>query len=107
MKEAKKKFEEWDKDNSGTIEKDELRALFMDMFPSFHRNMLDRYVNDEFRAADRDFSNAIDFEEFLGMYKRFFVLCKTSVSTDVNDIMSPRRHSASKIPSPRSKHKVT
>ena len=24
-------------DHSGTIEKDELRDLFMDMFPSFHR----------------------------------------------------------------------
>ena len=43
-------------DGSGTIDKDELRELFIDMFPHFHKNMLERYVTDEFRAADTDFS---------------------------------------------------
>ena len=45
-------------DNSGTIEKHELRSLFVDMFPSFPGNMLERYVNDEFKAVDKDFSNS-------------------------------------------------
>ena len=43
-------------DGNGTIDKDELRQLFVDVFPSFHRNMLERYVTDEFNAADTDFS---------------------------------------------------
>lgn len=47
---------------------------------------------------------AIDFDEFLSMYKRLFVLCKSVVSHDISDIMpaSPRRladvQSPTKIP---------
>ncbi|CAH1799591.1 unnamed protein product [Owenia fusiformis] len=104
ISEAKRKFEQYDEDNSGSIDKDELRSLFADMFPHFHRNMLERYVTDEFRAIDKDFSNTIDFDEFLQMYKRLFVLCKSVVSHDISDItlQSPRRLSdtPSKIPAP-------
>ncbi|CAL1544508.1 unnamed protein product [Lymnaea stagnalis] len=89
IEEARKKFEYYDKDGSGAIDKDELRDLFLDMFPNFHRNMLERYVNDEFAAVDKDFNSSIDFDEFLGMYKRLFLLCRTVVSEDVADIVSP------------------
>ncbi|XP_071800545.1 uncharacterized protein [Asterias amurensis] len=84
---AKEKFEYYDKDKSGSIDKDELRSLFIDMFPHFHRNMLERYVNDEFRAGDSDFSSCIDFDEFLGMYRRLFVVCRSVVSHDVSEIL--------------------
>ncbi|RUS75158.1 hypothetical protein EGW08_017066, partial [Elysia chlorotica] len=88
IEEAQAKFDYYDKDNSGAIDKDELRDLFMDMFPSFHRNMLERYVNDEFNAVDKDFSSSIDFDEFLGMYKRLFLCCRSVVAGDVEDIVS-------------------
>ncbi|XP_071509182.1 centrosomal protein 43-like [Diadema antillarum] len=84
---ARDKFEKYDKDKSGSIDKNELRSLFVDMFPTFHRNMLERYVNDEFRAGDRDFSSVIDFDEFLAMYRRLFVTCRSVVSHDINDIV--------------------
>ncbi|KAK3098151.1 hypothetical protein FSP39_016670 [Pinctada imbricata] len=93
---ARQKFEFYDKDRNGEIDKDELRALFIDMFPGFNRNMLDRYVNDEFRAIDTDFSSSIDFNEFLGMYKRLFLLCRTVVSGDVSDLLSTASNSHSK-----------
>ncbi|GFO03690.1 fgfr1 oncogene partner [Plakobranchus ocellatus] len=86
---AQAKFDYYDKDNSGAIDKDELRELFMDMFPNFHRNMLERYVNDEFNAVDKDFSSSIDFEEFLGMYKRLFLCCRSVVAGDVEELVSP------------------
>ncbi|XP_038076961.1 centrosomal protein 43-like [Patiria miniata] len=94
---AKQKFDFYDADKSGSIDKDELRNLFIDMFPHFHRNMLERYVNDEFRAGDKDFSSGIDFDEFLGMYRRLFVVCRSVVSSDVADIspQSQRRLSDS------------
>ncbi|CAH2251140.1 FGFR1 oncogene partner L homeolog isoform X3 [Pelobates cultripes] len=89
--EAQKKFDFYDKDKNGEISKDELRTLFVDLFPHFHRSMLDRYVNDEFKAADKDFNNGIDFREFIGMYKRLFIHCRSVVAHDVSDIHSPRR----------------
>ncbi|KAK7107853.1 centrosomal protein 43-like isoform X2 [Littorina saxatilis] len=89
IEDARKKFDEYDRDGSGAIDKDELRELFLDMFPSFNKHMLERYVNDEFRAVDRDFSSSIDFDEFLGMYKRLFLQCRSVVSGDVESILSP------------------
>ncbi|KAK0052565.1 FGFR1 oncogene partner-like isoform X5 [Biomphalaria pfeifferi] len=101
IEEAKKKFDYYDKDSSGAIDKEELRDLFMDMFPNFHRNMLDRYVNDEFAAADKNFNSSIDFDEFLDMYKRLFLLCRTVVSDDVGELVSPTHKPASKQTSPQ------
>ncbi|XP_060585031.1 centrosomal protein 43-like isoform X3 [Ruditapes philippinarum] len=98
LADARKKFEYYDRDKNNEIDKEELRDLFTDMFPNFNRNMLDRYVNDEFRAADRDISNksyfsitskGISFSEFLSMYKRLFLQCRSVVSGDVSDILSP------------------
>ncbi|XP_078086227.1 centrosomal protein 43 isoform X10 [Mustelus asterias] len=77
--EAKKKFEFYDRDKNGEISKEELRELFIDLFPHFHKNMLDRYVNDEFKAVDKDFNQVIDFDEFLGMYKRLFIQCRSVI----------------------------
>ncbi|XP_041106447.1 FGFR1 oncogene partner isoform X3 [Polyodon spathula] len=85
--EARKKFDHYDKDRSGEINKEELRTLFTDLFPHFHKNMLERYVTDEFRAVDKDFSNSIDFDEFLGMYKRLFIQCRSVVTNDMSDIV--------------------
>ncbi|KAE8602036.1 hypothetical protein XENTR_v10013862 [Xenopus tropicalis] len=92
LSEAQKKFDFYDKDKNGEISKDELRSLFLDLFPHFHRSMLERYVTDEFKAADKDFNNGINFHEFIGMYKRLFIHCRSVVTHDVPDIIhSPRR----------------
>ncbi|XP_051781418.1 FGFR1 oncogene partner isoform X2 [Erpetoichthys calabaricus] len=87
MTEARRIFEKYDKDKNGKINKEELRTLFTDLFPHFHKNMLERYVTDEFRAVDKDFSNSIDFIEFLGMYKRFFIQCRSVVAEDISEII--------------------
>ncbi|XP_036398301.1 centrosomal protein 43-like isoform X3 [Megalops cyprinoides] len=79
---ARRRFDFYDKDKKGAINKDAVRALFADLFPNFNQNMLERYVTDEFAALDKDFSNGIDFQEFVGMHRRFFIQCK-SVVTEV------------------------
>ncbi|CAD5113362.1 DgyrCDS2534 [Dimorphilus gyrociliatus] len=91
IEDAREKFEKYDVDKNGTIDKNELRTLFIDMFPSFHRNMLERYVNDEFRAVDKDFSMTIDFNEFMEMYKRLFILCKSVISNDQVENLSEKK----------------
>ncbi|XP_056015695.1 centrosomal protein 43-like isoform X6 [Ostrea edulis] len=88
---AEQKFNYYDKNHSGDIDKNELRELFLDICPGFNRNMIERYVNEEFKATDTDFSSCISFEEFLGMYKRLFVQCKTVVSGEVSDLVNSHK----------------
>ncbi|XP_061195677.1 centrosomal protein 43-like isoform X4 [Saccostrea echinata] len=89
--EAKQKFNYYDKNHSGDIDKNELRELFIDICPGFNRNMIERYVNEEFKAADTDFSSCINFEEFLGMYKRLFIQCRTVVSGEVSGLVNSHK----------------
>ncbi|XP_018416043.1 PREDICTED: FGFR1 oncogene partner [Nanorana parkeri] len=89
MAEAQAKFELYDRDKNGEISKGELRELFVDLFPHFHRDMLDRYVNDEFTSADRDFSSGIDQKEFLAMYRRLFIQGRSVVVQEVSDLIHP------------------
>ncbi|XP_061195674.1 centrosomal protein 43-like isoform X1 [Saccostrea echinata] len=95
--EAKQKFNYYDKNHSGDIDKNELRELFIDICPGFNRNMIERYVNEEFKAADTDFSSSklgasrINFEEFLGMYKRLFIQCRTVVSGEVSGLVNSHK----------------
>ncbi|XP_059842619.1 FGFR1 oncogene partner isoform X3 [Hypanus sabinus] len=90
--EVKKKFEFYDKDKNGKISKEELKELFLDLLPHFNKNMLDSYVNDEVRTVDKGFSNAIDYDEFLGMYKSLFIQCRSVVVQDTSGmVQSPRK----------------
>lgn len=78
--EARKKFEQYEKDHDGTIEKDDVTNLFSELFPDFHRTMLERFVHEECRDAEkRNNSHSINFEEFLTMYKHLFDFCKKVV----------------------------
>lgn len=94
---AKQKFNYYDKDHSGGIDKNELRDLFIDICPGFNVNMIERYVNEEFKVADTDFSSLksgalrIDFDEFLKMYKRLFIQCRTVISGDVSDLVNSHK----------------
>lgn len=88
---AKQKFNYYDKDHSGGIDKNELRDLFIDICPGFNVNMIERYVNEEFKVADTDFSSCIDFDEFLKMYKRLFIQCRTVISGDVSDLVNSHK----------------
>ncbi|XP_041108526.1 centrosomal protein 43-like isoform X2 [Polyodon spathula] len=85
--EARKRFDHYDKDRSGEISKEELKILFTDLFPHFHKSMLERYITDEFRALDKGFNNSIAFDQFLGMYKCLFIQCRSVVTNDICDIV--------------------
>lgn len=77
--EATKKFEQYEKDHIGTIEKDDITNIFSELFPHFHRSMLDRFVYEECRAAEKQNSHSISIDEFLTMYKHLFDFCKKVV----------------------------
>ncbi|XP_051954620.1 centrosomal protein 43-like isoform X4 [Xyrauchen texanus] len=90
--EARKTFDCHDKDKSDEINRDAVIAIFSDLFPQFSRNMLESYVNEELRAKGKDANSSMDFQEFLGMYKCFFMQCQSVVTTDYSEIL----HSSSK-----------
>ncbi|XP_041721173.1 centrosomal protein 43 isoform X12 [Coregonus clupeaformis] len=102
---ARKKFDSYDKASTGGIRKEDLKVVFGDVFPNFNKNMLEKFVTDEHRAGDKASSKSIDFQEFLGLYKRFFSQCRSVVTHDTSDIIyNPSRFIEEKInTSPASK----
>lgn len=88
---ARKKFDFYDKGGSGSVAKEDLKSVFTDLCPSLNKNMLERFLTDELRAADKTFSKTIDFQVFLGLYKRLFAQC-TSVVVQDSDVGQPQSH---------------
>ncbi|XP_044024123.1 FGFR1 oncogene partner isoform X10 [Siniperca chuatsi] len=88
---ARKKFDFYDKDGSGSVATEDLKSVFTDLIPGLNRNMLERFVADELRAADRSFSKTTDFQVFLGLYKRLFAQC-TSVVVQDSDVGPAQSH---------------
>eukprot|EP00063_Salmo_salar_P086533 XP_014061368.1 PREDICTED: FGFR1 oncogene partner-like isoform X5 [Salmo salar] len=99
---ARQKFDSYDKDRTDGICKEDLEALLGDVFPNFNKNMLERFVTDELRAGDK--ASTSDFQEFLGLYKRFFSQCRSVITHDTSDVIhNPSRYVEKMSPSPASK----
>uniref|UniRef100_A0A4W5MZM0 Centrosomal protein 43 n=1 Tax=Hucho hucho TaxID=62062 RepID=A0A4W5MZM0_9TELE len=84
---ARKKFDCYDKARTGGIRKEDLKVVFGDVFPNFNKNMLEKFITDEHRAGDKASSKSTDFQEFLGLYKRFFSQCRSVVTHDTSDVI--------------------
>ncbi|XP_067337341.1 FGFR1 oncogene partner isoform X3 [Channa argus] len=97
---AQLKFDSYDKERSGSILKEDLKSVFMDLFPSLNKNMLERFISDELRAADKTFAKMVDFQLFLGMYKCLFTQCRNVVLRDSDVSKSQSRSPEEKISSP-------
>ncbi|KAF7642970.1 hypothetical protein LDENG_00247120, partial [Lucifuga dentata] len=82
---AKRKFEVYDKDRSGFVRKEDVKCIFADLFPNFNKNMLDRFITDELRPADKP----ADFQQVLGLYQHLFAQCRHVVVQDAGDLSDP------------------
>uniref|UniRef100_A0A1A8RRD0 Centrosomal protein 43 n=1 Tax=Nothobranchius rachovii TaxID=451742 RepID=A0A1A8RRD0_9TELE len=89
MADARKWFDFYDKDQSGSVSTEVLTSVFSDLFPNMNKNMLERFVCDELRAADRNLSGGIDFQAFLGMCRHLFSQCRSVVVLDPDLDVSP------------------
>uniref|UniRef100_A0A1A8KH42 Centrosomal protein 43 n=2 Tax=Nothobranchius kuhntae TaxID=321403 RepID=A0A1A8KH42_NOTKU len=92
MADARKWFEFYDKDQSGSVSTEVLTSVFSDLFPNMNKNMLERFVCDELRAADRNLSGGIDFQAFLGMCRHLFSQCRSVVVLDPDLDVSPSQN---------------
>uniref|UniRef100_A0A3B5R733 Centrosomal protein 43 n=1 Tax=Xiphophorus maculatus TaxID=8083 RepID=A0A3B5R733_XIPMA len=75
---ARKTFDSHDKDQSGSVRKEDLKFVFTDLLPGLNKSMLERFVDEELRAADKE----VDFQAFLSTYKRLFDQCRSVVVSD-------------------------
>jgi len=74
LEDAKAKFKQYDKDSSGTIDKEELTALLSEtMSKRMAPLMVKRYVDAQFQMYDRDGSGSISLDEFLALYQKMFL----------------------------------
>ncbi|XP_046877674.1 FGFR1 oncogene partner isoform X3 [Hypomesus transpacificus] len=96
--EARKKFDMYDKDRTIRISKEDLKAVFGDLFPNFNKNMLERFVSDELHGIDKAPAKSVDFQEFLGLYKRLFNQCRSVVTQESSDVVHlPNRFNEEKM----------
>jgi len=74
IQEAQEKFAKYDKDKSGTIEKDELRELLMESMGNkkMGEGMIKRFVDAQFQLYDKDGSGNISMDEFLVLFAKMF-----------------------------------
>eukprot|EP01124_Arcella_intermedia_P017571 TRINITY_DN2433_c0_g1_i1.p1 TRINITY_DN2433_c0_g1~~TRINITY_DN2433_c0_g1_i1.p1 ORF type:complete len:220 (+),score=44.98 TRINITY_DN2433_c0_g1_i1:635-1294(+) len=66
-------FKKYDKDNSESIEKNELKELLKaKMGPRTSEGILNRYVESGFDEFDKDKSGSISLTEFMALYKKLY-----------------------------------
>lgn len=71
VEDARAAFKKFDKDNSGTIDRNELKDLLTSsMSKKMAPGMVERFVDAQMQLADKDGSGTIDFDEFLGVYNK-------------------------------------
>ncbi|KAM4522334.1 centrosomal protein 43 isoform 5-T5 [Odontesthes bonariensis] len=92
MAHAQKRFDSYAKDQSGCVRREDLKSVFTDLLPLLSRSMLERFISDELRAADRSFSSTVDLQLFQGMYRRLFSQCRSVVVQDL-DTIRPQQQS--------------
>ncbi|KAF5888768.1 myelin transcription factor 1-like protein isoform X1, partial [Clarias magur] len=81
--EAQKIFDCRRKDRNGGLGRDEVLGVFQELVPSFSKGMLEQFVADE--LGTKDINNSVDFQEFLGLFKKLYLQCRSVVASDGSD----------------------
>jgi len=69
----KAKFDKYDADGNGTLDKGEFRQLLEETLNrKISDNLFDRYLNIQFQLSDADFNGVIDFQEFCSLYAKIY-----------------------------------
>jgi len=66
---AKTYFDKYDKDKEGTIDKAEFRTLISELL-EIDPKTTESYINLKFKAADKDASGKMSWDEFLELYAK-------------------------------------
>lgn len=75
------KFDKFDTTKKNILDKEKIKNLFINLFPKFSKNMIERYVSDEIESSD--FKNGARFEDILSLYNKLYSQC-LNVSNHTN-----------------------
>lgn len=100
------KFDKFDTSKKSYLDKDKLKSLFMNLFPSFSKNIIERFVLDE--IENNDLRGGANFDDALFIYKKLYQICfnvtnhsniTTGSSNDIDDrfgLLNTSRNNKSK-----------
>ena len=67
------KFTRYDSDGDGCITKSEFTSIIMDLHLNMEKDMVEKYVNINFKFADRSLKGVVSFGQFLSTYSNFLL----------------------------------
>lgn len=79
------KFDKFDTSKKSYLDKDKLKSLFMNLFPNFSKNMMEKFVLEE--IENNDLKNGASFDDALYIYKKLYKIC-FNVTNHANVISS-------------------
>lgn len=75
------KFDKFDTTKKASLDREKIKSLFMNLFPSFSKNMIERFVLDEIES--NDLKGGANFDDVLFIYKKLYKSC-SSVANHAN-----------------------
>lgn|ERR1711988_1080670 len=67
-------FNKYDSDKNGTLDKQELKVCLEESLNrTLSDNLLNRYLDVQFQASDKDYNGVIDWQEFQSLYAKIYL----------------------------------
>jgi len=74
IEEVRKKFNKYDTDGNGTLDKKEMTALLEETLNrKVSEHLLESYVQLQFHATDKNFNGIIEWDEFISLYSKIYI----------------------------------
>ncbi|KAJ0026588.1 hypothetical protein NQD34_017588 [Periophthalmus magnuspinnatus] len=89
---VRQRFDFYDRDGAGSINKDDAKRVFFDLFPKMNRHVLEQFVLEELR--DRAVSTECEWKTFQLLYQSLFSFSSSVVESCGQDQDSEERPSA-------------
>lgn len=91
---VQKRFDFYDRDGSGSVNKDDVKRVFFDLFPQMNRKLVEQFVLEELRDTAAALSRSCDWSTFLLLHQRLFSQCLAVVTScgdtqDTEERLSP------------------
>lgn len=82
------KFNKFDTNKKGALDKDKTKSLFINLFPTFSKNVIEKFILDEIDSNDLKMGS--NFDNILFIYKKLYKMCVSvtnheNITSDLDD----------------------